>query len=171
MKKYYITGISGSGKSTIAKELSKKGFAYFDIDDVKDLCYWINKETQENVGNIAGKGFDFVEKHRWVVNIEKMNELLSSYTEDLIVSGVCKNQEEFLDNFDKVFLLQCSEETFIHRLKTREDVRFGKDLGHQQGVINWHKKFENNMQEKGAISISSEGEIDEVVNRILACIN
>ena len=171
MKKYYITGISGAGKSTIAKELAKKGFVTFDIDDVEGLCHWMNKATKENVGNRAGIGRDFVEEHKWVVNIEKMKELLNSYEEDLVVSGVCANQDEFLDLFDKVFLLHCSEETFIHRLNTREDDRFGKDPGQQEGVINWYKSFEEKMRAQGAIAVNSEGKLDDVVNEIFSRIN
>jgi len=171
MKKYYITGISGAGKTTVAKELSKKGFAHFDIDDVEGLCYWINKVTKENVGNRAGTGRSFVEEHKWIVDIKKMKTLLNSYKEDLVVSGVCANQDDFLNLFDKVFLLHCSEETFIHRLNTREDDRFGKDPGQQEGVINWYKSFEKRMKDLGAIAISSEGEIDKVVNKTLSHIN
>lgn len=96
-----------------------------------------------------------------------MKELLNSYEEELVVSGVCANQDEFLDLFDKVFLLHCSEETFIHRLNTREDNRFGKDPGQQEGVINWYKSFEEKMRKHGAIAISSEGTLDDVVSEIM----
>ncbi|PIR97266.1 MAG: hypothetical protein COT91_02300 [Candidatus Doudnabacteria bacterium CG10_big_fil_rev_8_21_14_0_10_41_10] len=44
MSKYYITGISGTGKSTLAEELKKRGFFTIDIDIEKDLCCWRNKK-------------------------------------------------------------------------------------------------------------------------------
>lgn len=168
MKRYYITGVSGVGKSTIAKEIAKRGYASFDIDDVEGLCHWMNKATKENVGNRAGIGRDFVEEHKWVVDIEKMKELLKSYDQDVVVSGVCANQDEYLHLFDKVFLLHCSEETFIHRLNTREDDRFGKDPGQQAGVINWYRKFEEYMKGFGAIPVTSEGELSAVVEEIIS---
>jgi len=59
MKKIYITGISGTGKSTIAEELNKKGIYSIDIDSEKfNLCHWKNKETKEAVYFEYGMGKD-----------------------------------------------------------------------------------------------------------------
>ena len=49
MQKIYITGISGTGKTAIAKELQQRGFYTISIDEVPNLCIWINKETKEKV--------------------------------------------------------------------------------------------------------------------------
>jgi adenylylsulfate kinase-like enzyme len=50
MRKVYITGVSGTGKTTTAKELQKRGFYVISIDEVDNLCSWIDQETGENHG-------------------------------------------------------------------------------------------------------------------------
>src|SRR3990167_1057563 len=45
MKRFFITGISGVGKSSVAEKLSQRGIPSIDIDSVKGLCQWINKDT------------------------------------------------------------------------------------------------------------------------------
>ncbi len=67
MKKIYITGVSGTGKTTIAKELEKRGYYGISIDEVKDLCSWINRETGQKGGwKDADMNLEFVDKHNWI---------------------------------------------------------------------------------------------------------
>ncbi len=42
MKKIYITGISGTGKSTIIEKLIKKGINAIDLDS--NFCCWKDKK-------------------------------------------------------------------------------------------------------------------------------
>ena len=63
MKKIYITGISGTGKSTIAKELEKQGVYTISIDEVNGLCCWRHKKTGEQVEYNANNDKDWFENY------------------------------------------------------------------------------------------------------------
>lgn len=167
MNKIYITGISGTGKTTIAKELEQRGFYTISIDEVPNLCVWIHKETKEKVNYEAELNKEFIDAHDWVCDVEYLNELIKKGTSPIFVLGLASNQKDFIHIFDKTLLLQCSPETFISRIENRTDNDFGKDKTAQEVILSWYQNFENTMLEKGAISIDVEKPLNEVIENII----
>ncbi|MBI3335917.1 MAG: AAA family ATPase, partial [Candidatus Portnoybacteria bacterium] len=139
MPKIYITGVSGTGKSTLAKELNRLGIFAIDMDTVEGLCHWRNKKTGERTYYYSGIGRDWIEAHEWLCDIEKLKKLLKK--DGLVaVLGLASNQDEYLNLFDKVFLLHCGEKTFLHRLNTRKGKdEFARDPSEQEHILSWYK--------------------------------
>jgi dephospho-CoA kinase len=168
MNKFYITGVSGTGKSALVKELEKRGIRAFDIDEVPELCHWKNKLTSEKAKYQSGIGQDWIEAHDWLCDKEKLKGLLDARGENtVIVAGIASNQDEYFDLFDKIFLLYCSEETFLHRLSTREENEFAREKSEQKQVLSWYKDFEDKMLKKGAIPINTEAPVNAVADQII----
>lgn len=166
MAAYYITGISGTGKSTVASELKKDGYVVYDIDAVEGLCHWRNKKTKIKARYFTGVGKDWLELHEWICDVEKLRNLIENLPL-VIVVGVASNQREFLKYFDKIFLLHCSEQTFLNRINNREgDNQFAKDVSEQQHILSWSKDFHKEMVEIGAIPINTEESLENVVLKI-----
>ncbi len=165
---YYITGISGTGKSTIGEALRKRGLLVYDLDAIPGLCYWKNKETGIEAKYNTGVGKEWLEAHEWLCDTNKLKEILKgNLGTDVIVVGIASNQKEFLNYFSKIFLLYCSEETFINRLKTRDEGNgFAKDESEQEHVLSWYKEFEDGLRMLGAIPIDTEQSVDKVVSEI-----
>ncbi|MGD0577057.1 MAG: AAA family ATPase, partial [Candidatus Staskawiczbacteria bacterium] len=165
--KVYITGASGTGKSTIAEELNKRNIFSFDIDVVEGLCDWRHKETLEKPRTKYHSG-DWLEAHDFFCDVEKLKKLLDVDKEFVVAVGVASNQNDFLHLFDKVFLLQCGEEIFLNRLNARtgEDV-FGRGKDEQEYLLGWHKNFEKDLIEHGAIPINTNKQIGKVVDEII----
>jgi GrpB-like predicted nucleotidyltransferase (UPF0157 family)/dephospho-CoA kinase len=168
--KVFVTGISGTGKTSIANALNLKGIKAFSMDEVDGLCQWINRETGDIVDYEAKLDRDFIDSHIWVCNTDKLKNLIEGQ-EGVAVLGMAENQNEFLSLFDKILLLQCAPETFLSRIERREDNIFGKDKTAQGYILETYREFENDMLEKGAISINVEKPFDEVEERIISEIN
>lgn len=170
--KYYISGVSGTGKSSIAEELNKRGIFAIDQDSKEyGLCHWKHNKTLEDAEFEYGIGKEFLEAHDWYCDIEKLKKLLDAAEGPVFVLGVTANQNEYLDLFDKVFVLQCSEETFIKRINQRTTNDFGKHESEREHLLGWYKELEQVLLDRGAIPINTEAPLDTVVERILQHIN
>lgn len=142
MKKVYITGVSGTGKTTIAKELEKRGFYTISIDEVENLCSWVHQGTREkHEGKDTELTPEFVDRHDWICDIEYLNRLLNKDVEVAFVLGMAGNQDDFLHIFDKILLLQCRPETFCRRIEERMDNDFGKDRKIQQQILDSYETY------------------------------
>jgi broad-specificity NMP kinase len=168
MKKIFITGISGTGKTTAAKELDQRGFYAISIDEVEGLCSWIDQETGENHGGKFTKlDMEFVDRHDWICDIEHLEKLMNKDTDTVFVLGMATNQYDFLHLFDKIFLLECSPETFCKRIDERTDNDFGKDEEIKKRILGRYETYAARMKSLGAVSISTEKPIIEVVDEII----
>lgn len=164
--KIYITGISGVGKSTLVKELNKRGVTSFDLDSVPNLCHWRNKKTGKKAKYYSGIGKDWLEAHNYICDVRKLKKLLSN-EERVIVAGSASNQDDFLKLFDKVVLLHCRAKVFLKRLNTRKNNDFGKDKIEQKRLLMWYKDFESKVIKKGAVPIDSEQSVSKIASRVI----
>ena len=167
MKKIYITGISGVGKTSIGKELQSRGYTVLDIDlyDL-GLCLWKDKNTGEKVRR-KGEGKEWLDSHEWVCDGEKLKKLIQESAQDVIFAvGITSNQHEYLDFFDNVLLLKCSEETFLNRIESRTDNTYGKEKSEREQILRFYKKFEENLIKNNAIVIDAEKSVSEIADFI-----
>lgn len=114
-----------------------------------------------------GIGKEFLEANDWYCDIEKLKRILNENRNITFVCGVSANQNEYLNIFDKVFLLRCSPEELVKRIDKREDHDFGKDPEEKEHILNWYEDFEKDLMNKGAIVINSDNPINVVVDDIL----
>lgn len=167
-KRYYITGVCGTGKTTVAEELNKRGYYAIDQDSKEyGICSWKNNETKEQAEFEYGIGKEFLEAHDWYADVERLKKLLDKASDVAFVCGVSANQNDYLDIFDKVFLLQCQPEVFTKRVDVRENNDFGKHPSEKQHILDWYKELEDGLINKGAIIINSDKPISSVVDEIL----
>ncbi len=164
MKKIYITGVSGTGKSTINKELDKRGIFNISIDAVKGLCSWQNKQTGEKVEYHFDGDAAWFEKYDWTCDIEQLKKLMNVNKELVVVTGIAGNQNNYLPLFDKIFLLQCRQKTFIKRLVERKtDNLFGKNPTEQEFLINFYQGFEKDLISRGQSKLMQSNQLIQLL--------
>ena len=169
MKKIFVTGIAGTGKSTIANELRNKGMQVIDLDHVPGLCSWVNLKTNEkiDISNASNPNNDFIDQHDYKCDIGVLKGMLNQLDDTVVVFGSVGDNSELLPLFDKTFLLQCSPKVLIERLKTRNTNNFGKDQAVQQRMLDWSKIFDKLMLTAGAISINTDVPLKTVVSKLV----
>ncbi|MEK7586195.1 MAG: AAA family ATPase [Patescibacteria group bacterium] len=175
MKRFYITGVSGTGKSSVGEKLQEKGITVIDLDVRENrLTHWRNNDTSEISHWHSGIGNKFFDEHSYIVDIEKLVALMDSYKDKdaVTVIGLADNPNFVnLIKFDKVFLFQCNKEIFIKRITERTNHNFGNDASEREWILSWYEDYEKEMLDKGAIPINTEGPLDEVVENIVSKIN
>lgn len=106
MKRVLLTGMSGTGKSAVIRELVAQGYKAVDTDDG-----WCEPQADG--------------RQRW--REDAIQALLS--TEDaevLFVAGCEENQVKFHPQFDHIILLSAPLEIMAERLATRTNNSYGK---------------------------------------------
>ena len=163
--KILITGISGVGKTTIGRELKKKGYSVLDIDE-DGFCYWKNKNNGRVVTEEVVLDQKFINQHGWFCDMEKLSQEVENLTPPVFIIGLPENLNDLLIFADKYILLKCSPEIFLQRIMERKDNDFGKESSAQKEILATYRDFENKMIKNNASVINTEKSIGEVVREI-----
>jgi uncharacterized damage-inducible protein DinB/shikimate kinase len=157
MPRILITGMSGTGKSTVVAELAARGYHAIDLDDAP-YSGWIPAD-----GNPTGHK----PGHDWTWDEAEVEALLASdASRALIVSGCAPNMAHFLDKFDHIVLLAAPIETILERLATRTNNVYGKRPEEVERVRANMAEIEPRLRAIATEEIDSSLPLSEVVERI-----
>jgi dephospho-CoA kinase len=145
-----ITGNPGSGKSSLARELARRGCAVIDGDDIAG---W---ETPSGVPvtQPVPATDEWLLSHRWVWSRSRFEAAIaaqSSAGRPVFVCGIAINQRDMLDLFDHVLLLTLDHETQIERLDAPSNAHRTAALRAQ--ILDGRPAFEAEMRAAGAIAL------------------
>jgi dephospho-CoA kinase len=99
-----LTGMSGTGKSTLVAELRRRGLVAFDADD-------------DGFSEPRGSG-------RWGWRRDRVEELLSGHDDGLVFFAGCSEEQAHV-RFDARILLSVPEDVLVERLRTRTTNSYG----------------------------------------------
>lgn len=151
MKRILLTGMSGTGKSTVVTELVRRGFKAVDTDDG-----W-SEPTSDG-------------RQRW--REDAIATLLA--TEDaplLFIAGCEENQVQFHPQFDHIILLSAPPEIMGERLATRDSNPFGKTPEDLSRILDDLNTVEPLLRRAADHEIQTTIPPAEVVTTILRLIN
>jgi broad-specificity NMP kinase len=167
--KYLITGVAGTGKSTLAKELRRRGYAAYDVEE--GFSYHINKQTGERASYPTNPTPEWYEQHERVFDEAVLMNLLKKHAgEPLFICSITANQAKFYPQFDKIFLLTAPDDVITYRLGTRTNNYFGRHPLELQRVIGRHQQFDDEMLAIDAQPVDSTRPIGAVADDILSSI-
>ncbi|MFJ1311957.1 AAA family ATPase [Agrobacterium sp. P15N1-A] len=167
VRNYLIEGVSGTGKTSVATELQRRG--YHVIHGDRELAYKGDPETGEPVdlSLFQGDG-DMVYRHRrHIWDVEKVQALVTDrrHTNTFFCGG-SRNFQRFIELFDQVFVLDVDVATLRRRLTERPEGEFGGKPAEREFVLQLHARKEDLPAD--ATVIDSSRSLDMVVDDILA---
>ena len=147
MKRILLTGMSGTGKSSVIEELVARGYKAIDTDDG-----W--SELQPD--------------GRQLWREDAIQSLLT--TEDaavLFVAGCEENLAKFLPQFDHVVLLTAPLVILVERLATRTNNAYGKSTEEFRRFLDDVQNVEPLLRRVADHEVRTTAPLDEVVTTIL----
>jgi dephospho-CoA kinase len=167
--RYLITGVAGTGKSTLAKELRRLGYAAYDTDE--GFSYYANKETGERATRPHEPTPEWYEHHHRIFDEKVLENLFKKHQDEtLFICSITANQSKYYPQFDRLFLLTAPDDIITDRLGTRTNNYFGKHPLELQRVISRHEEFDDELKANGAVVIDSTRPIEAVAETILSSI-
>jgi broad-specificity NMP kinase len=169
MKSIFITGISGSGKSRLSKELRELGQEAFDFElDEYGLFMFVRKDTGERYMDYDNTDMAKVNNAVWVCDVEKLKKLLNQQkTKIAFYCGAAGNNLEIKDLFDTCFLLRADPAILEKRLYEREGTDdFANTAEGRKLVLEMKKGFEEEMLQAGMLPIDANQSSRQVAELI-----
>jgi len=166
-KKILVTGVSGTGKTTVLRELEKQGFATVGLDETPGLSHWVHKKTGEKLVKKADFSKEFLSEYEWVCDLEMLDSLLAQYDESVVVAGNVENILECMEYCDETLLLVCAPETFFARIDTRSDNEYGQSDEAKEFIMSYYERDNKKCLEAGAIAIDAEQSVEKVVEDVM----
>lgn len=152
MTRVLLTGMSGTGKSTVIEELTAHGYDAVDTDD-DDWHEWVE---------VPGEG------PNWIWRAERIEWLLSSHADGtLFVSGCVSNQGAFYHLFDRIVLLSAPRELIVERLRTRTNNPYGKAPHELAETLEYLDTVEPLLRRGATLEVDTSQPVERVVEIIL----
>jgi len=159
-----ITGNPGSGKTTIASHLVRRGFIAIDGDR---FAGW-----QTSSGLAASQPDlvtdEWLASHRWVWDRTRLREFVHSHGRDArptFVCGIAVNQGDLLDLFELVFLLSIDHDTQLERLNAADNA--DRNAAQRAQILDGRAVFEREMRQARAVVLDGRQPTSALVDEIL----
>lgn len=155
-RNYLVEGVSGTGKTSVCRELSRRGYQAINGD--RDLAYQGDPET--------GGAMDTAlhEHHIW--DVDRVRALVAQQREPVtFFCGGSRNFSEFIDLFDQVFILDVDLDTLHRRLDQRSQGEWGSEPSQRDLIVRLHGTKED--IPGAGILIDATAALGDVVDEIL----
>lgn len=148
-RRLLLTGMSGTGKSSVIERLAALGYQAVDMDEPGWSAYAPDGE--------------------WVWREDRVRELLSAVGDDatLFVSGCAINQGQFYPQFDAVILLSAPADVILERLRTRTNNPYGKQPDERAATLDNLANIEPLLRKGADHEIVTTLPLDEVVAQVV----
>ena len=150
MPRILVTGMSGTGKSTVLAELRSLGF---DIVDTDEPGWTTWSDVQD--------GYVWVEDR--VADLLAMDRATTLY-----VSGTVSNQGRFYPRFDAVVLLSAPGDVLLDRIERRTTNNFGKRETERAAILTDLAEIEPLLRETSTHEIDATRPVREIVDALIA---
>lgn len=174
MPLYFITGISGSGKSTILEELRAHGYESYDVDEAGPVtAKWHNDKTGFVHPKSSIKKEDrtpeFLAEHSWKVSSSEVAELARQIgSKPVFLGGSIANEQEIRHLFDSIFALAADDKTLKYRLAHRATNDWGKNPHELEYTLAVNHELEERYRKFGYTVIDASQPLNIVLGSILA---
>lgn len=148
MRRILLTGMSGTGKSSLISRLAELGYRAVDLDEPA----WSEYDADGD----------------WIWREDRVQGLLSQEGGDvLFVSGCPSNQVKFYSRFEYIILLSAPPEVLVERLRTRTNNPYGKHPDELADVLAYVETVEPRLRRVADHEVDTTIPLDDVAATVL----
>lgn len=142
-----VTGMSGTGKSSVLAELARRGHQTIDTD----YDGWS----------------EFLEDFGQVWREDRIDTLINEHNQGvLFISGTVSNQWKFYSRFNAIVLLSAPLEVILERVASRKTNDYGKTTEQREEIMNYVKTVEPLLRSGATLEIDTRKPIEQVATEL-----
>jgi len=151
VSKIFVTGMSGTGKSSALRLLEERGHRAVDTD-TDEWSEWITERDGSQ---------------DWIWREEAIGVLLNDPRPGhLFVAGCKSNQGKFYPLFDNIALLSAPAEILLERIAKRSDNPYGKQSAERALILQHLAEVEPLLRATATVEINAALSLSEVVQKL-----
>lgn len=165
-KNYLVTGVAGTGKTTLGKLLAQRGYDTSDLDH--GFAGWYDRQTMKPCEYNPAGGREWLDAHTFRLHLPILKaHLAEKHKEPVIMLGHTGDIYDQRNLFDHVFLLEYpNDKLLIHRLTTREGNPYGKHPEELTHELARYKTFQEQFRVAGATAIDCSQSLETIAEII-----
>ena len=165
MKRVLITGMSGTGKSTVIRALAGRGYKAVDLDS-DEWSHWV-PVAGDDPFDPPSRPESAWQSRDWVWREDRVAHLLAADDANvLFVSGTAANQGQFHPQFDHIVLLHAPTSILIERLVSRVTNDYGKEADELARVLQHVETVEPLLRRAASVEVDASAPLDQVLRII-----
>jgi hypothetical protein len=154
VRNYLVEGVSASGKTSVCRELGRRGY------------HAVNGDTELAYQGDPGEATDTADHEHHVWDVAQVRALVADHQEPVtFFCGGSRNFPTFIDLFDEVFVLEIDLETLHRRLDERPRGEWGSDPDERDLVVRLHRTGED--VPRTGVVVDATRPLADVVGEIL----
>lgn len=165
----WVTGISGTGKSTVRAELRARGHPAYGTDE-DGLACWQNRLTGGLVHDVSAemRTPEWLAAHDWNADRPSVAALGARHPgETVFVCGVVANEHEIRDLFTTRIALCVDEMTLLRRLAERTGNDYGKSDHELREILEWQRDARERYHADGCILVNAHRPVATVADDVV----
>jgi hypothetical protein len=166
-----VTGVSGSGKSAIARRLTAMGRDAISMDADEQLTGWHDTATGLRTPRPDVPDAAWLAGHEWRWNPDRLDAIIAdarTRNDALFLCGLAANGLDLADRFDACLLLEIDRTTMTQRLRdpSRGNV-YGRTAASHDHALAAYDTFVASWRRYGAVTIDATEPLDTVAGEVL----
>lgn len=169
MRVVLVTGLPGTGKSTVCRALAADGHTAVDADWA-GFSRWVDRRTGEpTVDPPYPVPAGWLRSHSWQFDPVRVRALAANPEPGTVfVCGHAENEDEVRCHFDRVVCLTVDDTTTVERLASRSTNAFGKHPDELAAVVRLNAGVAARYRRLGASIVDATRPVPEVVAAVTA---
>jgi shikimate kinase len=163
----YVTGVPGSGKSTLRGELERLGYRAHDADE--GFCAWFDLHGQlVPTLPLSERTPEWYAGHQWRLLADRVRELSEERLNGVgFLLGVAANAHELSAYFDHAFYLTAETDVIVERLRRRDGPAYATRFDGAASVEDWNATRERGWAGLGYTALDGSGAPADVAEALI----
>lgn len=166
----FVTGVAGSGKSTLGRHLAARGIDAHDADEGISRHVRVSDGAEVETPPRAVQNPEWVACHEFRFDLARVRELRAGATAGapVVLLGAAYGDDEVIATADCSWYLDIDRDELRRRLAGRPADGYGQQAHELEAILAWHAAAAERYKSLGALRLDAARPVGEIADELLA---